>query len=179
MKKNISLFLASIMIISFVVACSPKLDDKEAGKVVDINEIHEKIKEEFGEDYMPNMEMDKEALENLTGVKGEDVEEFIGETPMISVNVDTFIAIKSKDGKGGEVEKALEEYRTKVVEESITYPMNQAKVNASKLVRHGEYVFFLMLGKYDDRDNVNEEDALKFAKEEVKKAEDIIDGFFK
>ena len=178
-KKKIVLFVGAIMMISFVVACSPKTEDKGQVKDVDIKNIHEKIKEEFGEDYIPNMEMGLKDMENLTGLNGDDVEESIGEMPMISVNVDTFIAIKAKEGKGPSVEKALEEYRKKMIEESMTYPMNQAKVNASKVVKHGDYVFFLMIGKYDDRDDISEEDALEFAKDEIKKAEDIIDSFLK
>lgn len=179
MKKGIGLFLALVMMMSFVVACAPKSDsDSEQAKEVDIKEIHEKIKEEFGEDYIPNRAMEAEELANLTGVKQEDIESFIAEAPMISVNVDTFIAIDAKEGKGEAVETSLEEYRTNLVENSMTYPMNQAKVNASKVVRHGDYVFFIMFGKYDDRENVTEEEALEFAKEEVQKAENIINGFF-
>lgn len=177
-KKKLALILGAIMIMSFVVACSPKTGDKDEVKVVDIKEIHEKIKEEFGEDYIADMEMGIEDLENLTGLNGDDVEESIGEMPMISMNVDTFIAIKAKEGKGDSVEGDLEEYRTKIVEESMNYPMNLAKVNAAKVVKHGDYVFFLMLGKFDDRDDATEEEALEFAQEEVKRAEDIIDSFF-
>lgn len=178
MKKKITLLLGAIMMMSFVVACSPKANDKDEVNLVDIKEIHEKIKEEFGEDYIPNMEMQLEELENITGLNGDDVEESIGEMPMISMNVDTFIAIKAKEGKGDSVEKNLEEYRIKSLEESMNYPMNLAKVNAAKVVKHGDYVFFLMLGKFDDRDDATEEEALEFAQEEVNRAEDIIDSFF-
>ena len=36
--------------------------------------------------------------------------------------------------------------------------MNMAKVNSTKVVRHGDYVFFLMLGRYDDRLEATEEE---------------------
>ena len=38
---------------------------------------------------------------------------------MISVHVDTFVAIRAKEGKGGDVEKLLGDYRTRLVEESM------------------------------------------------------------
>lgn len=178
MKKIIGLFLASLMVVSFIVACTPQTGDEDTAKDVDIDEIHEKIKEEFGEDYIPDREMELEELENLTGVKEEDIDEYIAESPMISVNIDTFIAIEAEDGKGDSVEEALESYRTNIVENSMMYPMNQAKASAAKVVRHGDYIFFLMIGKYDDREDITEEEALEFAEDEIQRAEDIIDSFF-
>lgn len=180
MKRALGLFLAIIMIMSFVAGCASKGENgSDEGKVVDIKEIYEKIKEVFGEDYTPNREMDLEEIENAIGIKEDDMEEYIAEVPMMSVGVDTFIAIKAKEGRADAIESGLEEYRRYLVEDSMQYPMNIAKVNASKVVRHGDYVFFLMFGKYDDREEAGEEERLDFAKEEVKKAEEIIDGFFK
>lgn len=177
MKKSIVLILAVLMMVAFVGGCSNN-KGKDVIKVVEIKAVHEKIKEEFGEDYIPNMELDLEALENFIGLNPDDIDVFIAENPMISVNVDTFIAIKAKEGKGDSVNTSLEDYRTNLVENSMQYPMNLAKVNASKVVRHGDYVFFLMIGKYDEREEASEEERLDFAKEEIKRAEDIINGFF-
>ena len=65
-----------------------------------------------------------------------------------------------------------------LINDSFQYPMNIAKVNAAKIVKHGDYVFFLMLGKYDDREEASDEERLEFAKEEVGKVENIINKFF-
>lgn len=176
MKKTLVLFLAVIMVISVLSGCGPK---KEEVKVVDLKELHDAVKEAYGEDYYPNRELTLEEIENLTGIKEEDMESFIAEAPMMSVGVDTFIAIKAKEGKGDVVEAGLEKYRTFLVEDSLQYPMNIAKVNGAKVVRHGDYAFFLMLGKYDDRDEATDEERLEFAKAEVQKAEDVINKFFK
>ena len=180
MKKIITLILASVLTLSLVAGCTPKEEgNSEQVKEVDLKEVHEAVKEEFGEDYIPNMEMDLEQIEDLLGLKEEDMEDYIVETPMFSINVDTFIAIKAKEGKADDVEKALNDYRENIVENSIQYPMNLAKVNASKVVRHEDYSFFIMLGAFDERDDATEEQALEFAKEEVKRAEQVINGFFK
>lgn len=88
-----------------MIACAPSTEGNDPEKDVDIKVIHEKIKEEFGEDYIPDSQMDEDILQTVTGVDPANVEEFIAENPMISVNIDTFIAIKAKDGKGDEVEK--------------------------------------------------------------------------
>ncbi|WIV13737.1 DUF4358 domain-containing protein [Proteiniborus sp. MB09-C3] len=174
MKKVFGLFLAIIMMASFLVGCTSKNEAKE----VDLKEIHSAVKEAFGEDYHPNRELTAEEIENFTGIKEAEIESFIAETPMISVNIDTFMAIKAKENKGSEIEESLEKYRKFLVEESVQYPMNIAKVNAAKVVRHGDYVFFLMLGKLDDRQEATDEERLEFAKAEVQKAEEAINKFF-
>ena len=121
------------------------------------------------------MEMTKEDLVTQSGVKAEDIEDFIAEIPMISTHVDTFYAIKAVEGKGEDVEKALNEYRDTLIDNSMNYPMNIEKVNATQVVRHGDYVFLVMLGAIDE----SEEPTADFAKEEVQKGIDAINAFFK
>lgn len=178
MSRKISFLLAAIMAVSFLVACSPK-ENGAGDEQVDIKEIHTAVKEEFGEDYLPSMSLSMEELEDLTDIEEDEVEEFIAELPMMSTHVDTFIAINAKDGKAEGVEKDLEEYRAYLNEESLNYPMNLAKVKAAKVIRHGDYVFFLMLGKFDEVNDTDSPEGLEFAEAEIKRAETIIDGFFK
>ena len=77
-------------------------------KIVDLKEVHAAVKEALGEDYYANRELTVEEIKDLTGIKEEDIEVFIAEVPMISVNADTFIAIKAKEGKGAVIEDSLE-----------------------------------------------------------------------
>jgi hypothetical protein len=177
MKKKLGLLLAVVMMMAFVSGCTQ--GNTEPAKDVDIDEIHQAVKDEFGEDYIPSMELSKEDVEALMGVNGENIDSLIAEMPMISVNVDTFIAIKAQAGKGEAVEADLEAYRLSLIEQGMNYPMNQPKINSAKVVRYGDYAFFIMLGKYDDRENITEEEALDFAKEEVRRAEEVIAAFFK
>ena len=179
MKKGIGLFLAVIMMVTLLAGCAPKQDQTQE---VDLKEIHNAVKESLGEEgYIPNKELTLEELENMTGIKESDIESYIAETPMISVNVDTFIAIKAKEGKADAIESSLVEYRTNLVENSMQYPMNLPKVNASKVVRHGDYVFFLMLGGVDPNmtnPDITEEEMLEFANGEIQKVENAINKFF-
>lgn len=189
MKKRHILFLAGVLSISTLMGCTSdgevgdvveddEIVEEEKNEDIDLGEIHQAVKKEYGEDYIPSMEISPEDLETMTGLDKSHIESYIAEMPMINVNVDTFIAIQGKEGKGDEVEEALEEYRRSLVEDSMQYPMNIGKVNASKLVRHGDYVFFLMLGKIEEREEVSEEDALEFAEAEVKRAVDVVNSFF-
>lgn len=179
MKKIIGFFMAAIMVSTFLGGCGSKDNESNGSTNVDIKEIHEKVKNELGEDYFPDSEISNEQLKDQMEIDMDNVKEYIAESPMISVNIDMFIAMEAKEGKGEEVEADLNEYKEYMANNAMMYPMNIAKVSAAKVVRHGDYVFFIMLGKYDDRDDATEEEAFIFAKEEVKKVEDIINSFFK
>ncbi len=148
-------------------------------KDVALKDLHEAVKAAYGENYLPNMAIEEAQLTDVYGVKAEDVEEFLGEAPMISAHVDTFLAVKAKAGRGEEVEKALTQYRDYVAENAMMYPMNMAKVQAAKVIRQGDYVFYLMLGAIDDRLDASEEEQLTFAQQEVQRAVDAIEGLLK
>lgn len=146
---------------------------------VDLEKVHQAVKDLYGENYIPSSPYDAQTLYDLFGIPEELCDEFIAEGPMISVHVDTFLAVKAKEGKGAEAEKKLNDYRTMLIEDSMQYPMNQSKVEASEVIRHGDYVFFVMLGTASDEAmSEGEEAALKSAQEENKKAVDAINGFF-
>ena len=146
---------------------------------VDLEKVHQAVKDVYGENYIPSAANDAQALNDIFGVPADLYEEFIAEGPMISVHVDTFVAIRAKEGKGGDVEKLLGDYRTRLVEDSMQYPMNISKVQASEVVRHGDYVFFVMLGTAsEEAQEQGEEAALQSAQEENKKAVDAINAFF-
>ena len=63
-------------------------------------------------------------------------------------------------------------------EDTMMYPMNVARIQASQVVRHGDYVFFLILGAYGDDVNTTEEEQQKFADEQTKIGIDTIASFF-
>ena len=88
--------------------------------------------------------------------------------------------IKAKEGKAGDVAKELEAYRKKQIEEAVQYPMNMTKLEASQVITHGDYVFFVMLGGADmEAEEQGADAALKSAKENNQIAVDVIAGFFK
>ena len=116
MKKIMGIFLVMTMMVVFVGGCAPK---KTEEKTVDLKEVHKAVKDSLGEDYLPNQEISFEMLENFTGIKESDIETYIAESPMISMNVDTFIAIQAKEGKGDDVESGLENYKKDLIENSM------------------------------------------------------------
>ena len=146
-------------------------------KAVNLADIHTAVKEAYGENYIPNMVYDEQMFKDLFGVDKELYDSYIAEGPMMSTHVDTFIAVEAKKGQGEAVEKILKDYQTKLIGDSMQYPMNIAKVQSSQVIRNGDYVFYVMLGAFDEGSE-NEEAALKAAEAETKIGVDVINGFF-
>lgn len=112
--------------------------------------VRDAVAEAYGENYLPEMELDAETLEMLYGVTPEMYDEAFGEIPMISAQVDTLILVKAKEGRAADVQAALENYRTYQLEEGMNYPMNVPKIEASEVLVYGDYVCYIMLGMIDN-----------------------------
>ena len=143
-----------------------------------VQKILASIKEVYGEDYVPSMALDSEMLNGLLNITSDQYVDFAAEMPMISVQVDTVIILQAAEGQADALEAALNTYRDTLVNDSMQYPMNFAKVNASKVVRNGDYVAFLMLGKINDNMEVSEAEAAEYEEAQVQKAVDAFNGAF-
>ena len=174
MKKLLLSLVSVLLLITVLIGCG----SKEKKSVVSLEVIHNAVKESLGEDYYPDMLLEEEMLEAIYGIDMDDVEDYIAESPMITMNVDTFIAIKAKDGKVDDVVEDLEEYRDFLINDGFMYPMNIAKVQASEVVSYGDYAFFIMLGAIDEDLDASDEKRLEFAKEEVSKVKTVIENLF-
>lgn len=200
--KVLTLCLASVLSVTMIVGCSKKdngttssnnssntssntssatssnvsSDVSEETNNIEsglLTKVHEGVKEIFGEDYIPSAELDAAYLEEQIGITSDMVKEFIAEGPMISAHVDTFIGIEAAEGKAEEVEKKLNEYRQKMIDDSVQYPMNMPKIQASSVTRAGDYVFFTILGSYTDEE-LGDEGFLDYYESETKKVVDKI-----
>lgn len=187
MKKLMIICLTLALALTMLTACTQNQSgaqqdgqtaQQEQEKQPELQEIVQAVKDAYGENYLPSMQMDEQMMTDIYGVDMDNVEEFVAEGPMISAHVDTFIAVKAKEGKGEQVQQELQAYLDYVQENALQYPMNTAKVQAAQVVRHGDYVFYVMLGGYDERTDVTEEESVDFAKEQVQIGLDTIASFF-
>ena len=104
------------------------------------------VTEALGDDYFPNMPLEPDMLEGLFGITADMYDDYFAELPMISTNVDALVIIKAKDDKAEEVEGALNAYRNAQVSNTMQYPQNVGKVQASIVERIGNYVCYVQLG---------------------------------
>lgn len=180
MKKIVSLVMVGIMAIGMTACSAKKTDSDSAVKDVPVSEIHTAVKDAYGDTYYPNMDYDAQALESIFGVKADWYDEFVAQGPMISASVDTFVAVKAKTDNVKDVETALNSYRDYLVNDSMQYPTNKIKIQASEVLTVGNYVFFILLGDIPmDVEEQGDDAILSTAKEQAQIAVDAINGVLK
>lgn len=119
---------------------------KGYSNTVDTMELAEAVKNELGENYYPNTQMESQMLEDVYGVESGSYEEFYGEIPAISTNVDTLVIVKANEGCEDEIEQALVSYMENSKADTMQYPMNIGKIQSSQVKTFGNYVCFVQLG---------------------------------
>ncbi len=155
---------------------TPSSDNAAASSTVALSTILDAVKSAYGENYLPSMDLTAEDLKTRFGLNSEDYTEAIGQVAMMSTQVDTFVAVHAKEGKAESIVSALNAYRDDLVNNSLQYPMNIPKVNASKVYQKGDYVFFIMLGAFAPDDLLADEPAaVTFHEEQNQIAIDAID----
>ena len=156
----------------------PSNGKEEQKEDVSLTEIVAAVKKAYGDGYLPNMTIDQDVLAEQYGIKKSMYEEVIAEGPMLSFQIDTFIAVKAKEGKAEEVKAAMEKYKQYLLDESMQYPMNASKIPATQVYCFGNYVFFSMLVSPQGEEPESEEAYLEAAKKQNQIAYDTIAKFF-
>ena len=152
-------------------------DTETPSSDVSAADIGKAVADEFGDDYIPDMDIDADYLDSAYGVKPEWYDDFFAQMPMISANVDTFIAVKAKAGNVADVEKALNDYADYYKNDAQKYPKDIAKANACRVYTKGNYVFFIMLGvPTDEVENMEDADQVKYYEEQNDRAVKVIDS---
>lgn len=134
----------------------------------------EAVASELGEEYWADMELAPEYLDDWYGVSGEMYEEYYGQTPMISANVDSLIIVKATDEHLEDVQNALNNYKETMVQDSLQYPANVPKIQASRIETYGNYVCYVQLGA-GMNDEHEEEGMLKACQEANERALEVIE----
>lgn len=143
-----------------------------------VGKIAEKIMEAYGDNYLPNMDIPDEMLQSLVGLEADSYTEIFAQQPMISAHPDILIIAKAASGKTVEVKSKLEKYQDYLVNESMQYPMNVAKVNASQIVANGDYVAFILLGAINENEDSSEEEQAAFAEAQTAIGVDAFNAYF-
>ena len=120
--------------------------DQAAGWSPQMEAIKQAVVDTFGENYWPTTAILPEVLEGNYGITPDMYVDYMGEVPMMMTNVDTLIVIKPAEGQEQAVEDALNAYRDMLVSDTMQYPMNLGKIQASRIERVGDYVCFVQLG---------------------------------
>ncbi|MBQ9988186.1 MAG: DUF4358 domain-containing protein [Clostridia bacterium] len=171
-KRALCLALAVLAALAMLAGCGKKAPEYTAQQILDA------VKAAYGESYLPNTPIEREMLEFEFGLDMALVEDMAAEMPMIGFHPDRVIIVKAKSGEGAAVESAFKTARENMINNGIFYPANLPKINASQVVRNGDYVAFLLVGAADDV-SATEEEMAQFALNEVQKAVEAFNALFK
>lgn len=115
-------------------------------KFVTLTQLKESVKELMGDNYWPEVGLTKEELEEKTGITEDMYVDFLAERQVLDSHIDTMIIIHAKEAHVGEVEQALEQYRSDIISQNQNYPQNLCKAQASRMETIEDYVCFVQLG---------------------------------
>lgn len=115
-------------------------------KFVTMAQLKDSVKELMGDQYWPEVGLTKEELEQKTGITEDMYVDFLAEKQVLDSHIDTMIIIHAKEARVGEVEQALEQYRSDIIEQNQNYPQNLCKAEASRMETIEDYVCFVQLG---------------------------------
>lgn len=177
MKKR---WILAFMAVCMLAGCGKKSPiDEEIGTSyrndVPAQTLVEAVASEFGEDYWANADLVPEYLDDWFGVSEDMYDDFYGQTPMISVNVDTLLVIKAKEDQIENVENSLDTYKEAMVQDTMQYPINIPKIQAARIETFGNYVCYVQLGA-DKGSGEDEEAAVKACQEMNDRALAVIEG---
>lgn len=115
-------------------------------KFVPLTQLKDSVKEVMGDQYWPEVSLTTEELEEKTGITEDMYVDFLAERQVLDSHIDTMIIIHAKEAHVGEVEQALEQYRSDIIEQNQNYPQNLCKAEASRMETIEDYVCFVQLG---------------------------------
>ncbi len=173
-------WLTVCMAACFLTGCSragSSAADTQAGYRDDVSAqaLVEAVAAELGDDYWADAELPPEFLDDWYGISDDMYEEYYGQTPMISANVDALVVVKAAEGKLTDVEDALDTYRESMVQDTFQYPINIPKIQASEIRTFGNYVCFVQLGADMDGMEDDDEAAIKACQEMNGRALSVIE----
>jgi len=162
--KKIALILLSLVMALGIVACGKATDNKKTddnGKgnptiTATPAEIEQKIADAIGKDnYLCDTDAQKDYLENTLGLDLSKIESYVAKQNSVSsVNPDTVIILKVKDGYADEAVKALNTSYAQMVDYIRQYPFGTAKVLNARIYQSGNYVMYILAGaSYDGEDS--------------------------
>ncbi|MBE6879409.1 MAG: DUF4358 domain-containing protein [Ruminococcaceae bacterium] len=139
--------------------------------------LRENIAKAYNDNYLPNMAIPEEDLETQFGITSDMYDEIVAEMPTIGFHPDRLIIVKAKEGKADMIENAFKNAKNLLTENNTQYPQNLAKIAAAKVLRNGDYVCFMLLGKPNESGE-NDESAAQFAEDQVNIGVKEFENFF-
>ena len=186
MKRKIIAVVLALAFVAGAIPASIKVQKSfmvEAAKKKQptIKKLHSAIKDAYGENYVANMSLTNEEINQRYGLSSSWYTAAVSDIPMMSAHIDTLVIVKAKNAKTKKkIKKKLLEYQNVQINDTLQYPMNLLKAQASRIYTKGDYVFFFMLGFIDSalEETETEENQIAAYKEQNQIAVDTVKELF-
>lgn len=109
-------------------------------------QLKDKVEDLLGDAYWPEVNLSAEELERLTGIDEDMYVDFFAERQVMDAHIDTLIVIHAKEDYVGQIEQAIENYRSSIIDANKNRPQNLGKAQASRMETIDDYVCFVLLG---------------------------------
>ncbi len=182
--KKIALILLSAVTALCFASCASNVNTNDSGnkKTADISvtpaEIEQKIADAVGKDnYLCDSDIQSDYLQNTIGLDLSEIESYAAKQNSISsVNPDTVIILKVKNGYEDKAVEVLNESYARMVEYIRQYPFGTAKVLNARIYQNGCYIMYIIAGAgYDGEDSEAEN---KLAADEYDKIDEAVKSVF-
>lgn len=182
MKKQVAVMLLMSMAVLFS-ACAKKdnsLKEKDTTtNTVAIADVIKDVEAAYGDEYVATNILDDETIKELIGIDADWCNELYAANSLVGTHKDILIAVKAKPEYLEKVLLAINEYRDKLIDETVQYPLNMQKIQASRIDTYGNYVFFTLLGFIPSEvEEKSDDEILAAYQEENLKAVDVYESYF-
>ena len=116
-KKTHILAVVLLLAAGLLAGCKGSAAQKEPP----VEDILKAVQEAYGEDYLPDSDLDKEMLSQVLGIDTSLMESVAAQMPMIGAHPDRVVIAKAAEGKGDALEEELLRVRTALVETMQLY----------------------------------------------------------
>ncbi len=142
------------------------------------SDIEKQIADAIGADnYLCDTEIDEDTMQNFYGLDITQIEDYAAKRNSISsVNPDTVIILKVKDGYADTAVEKLNTSYAQMVDYIRLYPFGTAKVLQAKIYASDNYVMYVIAGESYDGEDTEEEN--KLAASEYEKIDTVIKNVF-
>lgn len=175
-KWAVNVLIAVLLCSGLVIGIHYKLEERSQSKLTD---LHEAIKDTYGDFYIPSRAIEDEELQLNYGISMNYVESYIAESAMMSTYADVFLSFKAVKGKADIIESELKTYRGDLLEKFAENKAVYAKIETSEVFRYGDYVIYMVVGQNSDIFNADETTYHEQAKSEYVKCQKIVVKLFK
>ena len=148
-------------------ACSGGADSTELKEGVTLQDIVDEVDSQIGMQMLGDI--DDTLLSDMYYMDMNNVETYAGKASLTMTSCDTVVAVKAVPGKIDAVANALKQRQQDLIDQFSKYlPTQYQKAQAGVVIVRGDYAFLVIIGQSEET-----------ISEDVQKAEDIINSYFK